>query len=68
MHLQTIDTVHKAKTTFIESFVKDKDLSKSLTDLVDAEAQFSKSFVKALTEVQLSVNDLLYKPATWLKS
>ena len=68
MYLKTVDNVHHVKTTFINSFVKDEDLNKSLTSLVDAEAQFGKSLYKALTEIQLKLNGSFYKPATWLKS
>ena len=68
MYLQAIDNVHKVKTTFLNSFVKDKDLNKSLSDLVDAEAHFGKSLFKAFTELQLSFNDSFYKPSAWLKS
>jgi hypothetical protein len=68
MYLKTVDNLHHVKTTFLNSFVKDQDLNKSLTALVDAEAQFGKSLYKALTEVQLKLNDAFYKPATWLKS
>ena len=68
MYLQTIDNVHKVKTTFLNSFVKDEDLNKSLTEFVDAEAQFGKSLYKALTEIQFKLNDSFYKPVTWLKS
>jgi hypothetical protein len=68
MYLKTIENVHNVKTTFLNSFVKDKELNKSLTELVDAEAQFGKSLVKSLTEIQTSLNNFFYKPATWLKS
>ena len=68
MYLKTVDNIHHVKTTFLNSFVEDKDLNKSLTTLVDAEAQFSKSLFKALTDIQFSLNDSFYKPATWLKS
>ena len=67
-NLKVIENVHNVKTTFINSFVKDEKLNKSLTDLVDAEAQFGKSLVKALDEMQLSFSGSFYKPATWLKS
>jgi len=66
--LKAIDNVHQVKTTFLNSFIKDEKLNKSLTDLVDAEAQFSKSLVKAVSELQFNLSDLFYKPATWLKS
>jgi hypothetical protein len=68
MYLKAIENVHHAKTTFLNSFVKDKDLNKSLTELVDTEAQFGKALVKAATDIQLSLNGMFYKPATWLKS
>ena len=68
MYLQAIDAVHHVKTTFLNSFIKDKELNKSLSDLIDAEANFGRSLVKAITEVQFSINDSFYKPASWLKS
>jgi len=68
MYLQAIDAVHQVKTTFLNSFIKDKELNKSLSDLIDAEANFGKSLVKAITEIQFNINDSFYKPATWLKS
>ena len=67
-NLKIIDNVHNVKTTFINSFVKDEKLNKSLTDLVDAEAQFGKSLVKAVDEMHLNFSSSFYKPETWLKS
>lgn len=68
MNLKAIDTVHQVKTTFLDAFIKDERLNKSLTQLVDAEAQFGKSIVTALSDIQFKISDAFYKPATWLKS
>lgn len=68
MNLKAIDTVHQVKTTFVDAFIKDERLNKSLTQLVDAEAQFGKSIVTALSDIQFKMSDAIYKPATWLKS
>lgn len=68
MYLKTIENVQNIKTNLLNSFVKDKDLNKSLVDLVDAEAHFGKSLFKAFAELQLSLNDSFYRPSPWLKS
>ena len=41
-----IDTVQGAKTTFVNTFVKDKDVAKSLQSYVDTQTEFVKTAVK----------------------
>jgi hypothetical protein len=60
MNLSAIGNIQKAKTSVINTFVKNEKLNKSLTDLVDAEAQFNTSVVKALTELHFNVVDSIY--------
>ena len=38
-----IDTVQGAKTTFVNTFVKDKDVAKSLQAYVDTQTEFVKT-------------------------
>jgi hypothetical protein len=60
MNLSAIDNIQKAKTSVINTFVKNEKLNKSLTDLVDAEAQFNTAVVKALTDLHFNVVDSFY--------
>lgn len=56
-HVNTfIDTVQGAKTTFVNTFVKDKDVAKSLQSYVDTQTQFVKTAAKV-------AHDLSYKTA-----
>ena len=60
MNLNAIGNIQKAKTSVINTFVKNEKLNKSLTDLVDAEAQFNTAVVKALTDLHFNVVDSFY--------
>jgi hypothetical protein len=60
MNLSAIGNIQKAKTSVINTFVKNEKLNKSLTDLVDAEAQFNTAVVRALTDLHFNVVDSLY--------
>lgn len=48
---QFIDTVQGAKTTFVNTFVKQKDVAKSLQAFIDAQTAFTKQAVKTTAEV-----------------
>ena len=48
---QFIDTVQGAKTSFVNTFVKQKDVAKSLQAFVDAQTTFTKQAVKTASEV-----------------
>jgi hypothetical protein len=60
MNLSAIGNIQKAKTSVINTFVKNEKLNKSLTNLVDAEAQFNTTVVRALTDLHFNVVDSLY--------
>jgi hypothetical protein len=60
MNLSAIGNIQKAKTSVINTFVKNEKLNKSLTDLVDAEAQFNTAVVRALTDLHFNVVDSFY--------
>ncbi len=60
MNLNAIVNIQKAKTSVINTFVKNEKLNKSLTDLVDAEAQFNTAVVRALTDLHFNVVDSFY--------
>ena len=60
MNLNAIGNIQKAKTSVINTFVKNEKLNKSLTDLVDAEAQFNTAVVRALTDLHFNVVDSFY--------
>ena len=46
-----IDTVQGAKTTFVKTFVYDKDVAKSLQSFIDAQTAFSKQVVSTASDV-----------------
>lgn len=48
---QFIDTVQGAKTSFVDTFIKQKDIAKSLHAFIDAQTAFSKQVVKTTSEV-----------------
>lgn len=48
---QFIDTVQGAKTSFVNTFVKDKNIAKSLQAFVDAQTVFTKQVVKTSSDV-----------------
>jgi hypothetical protein len=57
---QFIDTVQGAKTSFVQTFVKNADIAKSLNAFIDAQTKFSKQVVKTAAEVaNLSTQELV---------
>lgn len=48
---QFIDTVQGVKTSFVDTFVKQKDIAKSLQAFIDAQTTFSKQVVKTTSDV-----------------
>ena len=53
-HVNTfIDTVQGAKTTFVNTFVKDKDVAKSLQSYVDTQTAFVKTAAKTTFDVSI---------------
>lgn len=47
----TIDTIQGAKTSFVKTFVQDKDIAKSLQDFVDAQTTFTKTVAKSAFDI-----------------
>ena len=53
-HVNTfIDTVQGAKSTFINTFVKDKDVAKSLHSYVDTQTEFVKTAAQVSHDVSI---------------
>lgn len=51
-HVNTfIDTVQGAKSTFVKTFVQDKDVAKSLQSYVDTQTQFVKTAAKVAHDI-----------------
>jgi hypothetical protein len=46
-----IDAVQGAKSTFVKTFVYDKDVAKSLNSFIDAQTAFSKQVVSTTSDV-----------------
>jgi uncharacterized protein YoxC len=46
-----IDTVQGAKSTFVKTFVQDKEVAKSLQSFVDSQTSFTKQVAKTTFEV-----------------
>jgi uncharacterized protein YoxC len=47
----TIDTIQGAKSTFVKTFVQDKDIQTSLQSFVDAQTAFTKQVAKTTFDV-----------------
>lgn len=51
-HVNTfIDAVQGAKTTFVKTFVFDKDVAKSLQSFIDAQTTFSKQVASTASDI-----------------
>lgn len=55
----TIEAVQNAKKTAVTHFVRNEDLAKSLTSLVEAETAFAKAAVKVSTDAATKFGDEL---------
>jgi hypothetical protein len=51
----TIDTIQGAKSSFVKTFVQDKDIAKSLQDFVDAQTTFAKTVAKSTFDIGTKV-------------
>jgi uncharacterized protein YoxC len=51
-HVNTfIDTVQGAKSTFVKTFVQDKDVAKSLQSFVDTQTEFVKTAAQTMHDI-----------------
>jgi len=51
----TIDAIQGAKKTFVNTFVQNTDLAKTLNDFVDAQSDYTKQAIKASTDTMTTV-------------
>lgn len=62
---QFIDTVQGAKTSFVNTFVSNKDIQKSLQSFIDAQTKFTKQVVETTADVaNLATQELVKFDAT----